>query len=472
MSKKNESKKNLPKNDLSGKSSLSLESLLHNQLKHSGASRVLLALSGGLDSNVLLHCLVGLKSSGQLKQLRALHVNHGLQSCSQDWLVQCKQNCDDYGVEFVSASLNMGAEVDTDVERQAREGRYQVFSKYLEQDEVLLLAHHQNDQAETLLFRLLRGCGLDGASAMPRQRKIGKSWLLRPFLDVTRRELENYARQNQLTWIDDPSNQSVKYSRNFLRQQVIPLLETRWPSMINTLARFTELAQEQKLLLMEVAAEDLQQMSRQPDQIEIEKIEKLSPQRQKNLLHYWGKLLTEMSPSSVEIDQLLTQMKPAKNSAIEVRFSTGIVRSYGGMFYFCQHSEPDMLKEKVCWTSLSLPLILSNQVEIHSEQQPAILAANDKIEKIGQNKIKVRLPGKDEKVWVDSRRGGERCCPAERNHSADLKKIYQELNIPPWQRQWLPIIYYNDQIVAVPGIFVCNPFVCPDDEQGIIFNLA
>lgn len=434
-----------------------LESFLLSELKKANAvDGLLVAFSGGLDSKVLLHCLYRLQLSGQVKGLRAVHVNHGLQALADDWQEACGKDCANYGIALTTESLKLGSDLSARIESLAREGRYQVFKDTLQLREVLLLAHHQDDQAETVLLRLLRGSGLKGVAAIPKERALGENRLLRPFLSVSRSELEDYAKLNRLDWIDDPSNQANQYSRNFLRNRILPLVKARWPSYAKTFTRFSQVAAEQCELLAEVAFEDFNTVSARLDFLVIDRLGGLSVSRQKNLLYYWIKSLSGLPPSNKEIDELLIQLSASMRRSIKVKLSTGLVRSFAGKLYFCHQVEPEPLPNKVSWNQLGQGISLSRQLKVTVE--PA-------------KKEGVRLPLGDEVVWVDARRGGERCCPNYRHHSADLKKIYQELGVPPWQRKWLPIIYYNEQIVAVPGVFISKTFVSNELSSAIGFVL-
>ena len=190
------------------------------------------ALSGGLDSTVLLHLLVQLRKTHSLPPITAVHVHHGLQAAADAWPAHCQALCKGLGVplQVIAVQVQAGASV----ERAARDARYQAFTAISGAGEVLLLGQHRDDQAETLLFRLLRGAGVSGLAGMPRQRRLGAGHLCRPLLDVSRAQLESYARAQGLSWIEDPSNSQTDFSRNFLRHEVLPVLARRWPQAAGT----------------------------------------------------------------------------------------------------------------------------------------------------------------------------------------------------------------------------------------------
>lgn len=441
---------------------LPLEIQLFQELKQTNATNHLaVAFSGGMDSKVLLYALVRLREAGLVNNIMAIHVNHGLQAEAELWEKQCKADCLAYQVPFIATQLQLSDSCPSNIESAARDGRYQFFESTLRAEQCLLMAHHQNDQAETLLFRLLRGCGIQGAAAMPSQRPLGKGRLLRPLLMSPRVELADYAKAQKLQWIEDPSNHQEVFSRNFLRHQVLTKIQQKWPEYVKTLSRFAKIAAEQSLLLDEIASQDLLQASTTDfvdnDTIAIQGLLSLSHARKKNLLHYWGKVVSGRAPTSGEIGELLKQLPAAQKQSIQLSFAGMTLRSYQGQLFLCAKMQPQALVAKVSWENMLQAIDLSNNITIVPRQSMS-----------GKG---LRLPEEQEKVWVASRIGGERCLPDYRDKSTQLKKIYQELRVPPWQREWLPIIYYNQEVVAVPGVFVAKDFVAESGEVSLTLSI-
>ena len=218
-------------------------------------SQVLIAYSGGLDSHVLLHLCASLRAIQPQIVLRAIHIDHGLQAVSAQWVMHCQTVCAALNIPFICEALHLKVQTGESVEAVAREARYAVFSQYLRAGEMLLTAHHQDDQAETVLLHLLRGSGVDGLAAMPEIRPLAQGYLGRPLLALSRAELVTYAQQNQLNYITDPSNADNRFDRNFLRQQIIPLLQQRWVAVNKTLARAARLQGETRQLLAQTLGE-------------------------------------------------------------------------------------------------------------------------------------------------------------------------------------------------------------------------
>jgi tRNA(Ile)-lysidine synthase len=436
----------------------SFEQKLLNKLQAVDATNhLVVALSGGLDSKTLLHALVRLRELKYVSKIQAIHVNHGLQKLSKQWQIICQADCEHYQVEMLSTNLYLSNTCHSNIEAKARDGRYQFFESTLKDNQSLLMAHHLDDQAETLLFRLLRGCGLSGAAAMPEQRRIGKGRLLRPLLDFTQEEILNYAEANRLSWIEDPSNRDEKYSRNFIRHQITPKLKVKWPAYAKVLARFSKLVTEQCELLDEIADTDLLSVLNKSGHIDVDSLLTLSIVRQKNCLHYWGKLNGLFAPSSNEIDQIIKQLEASLTQSIEVNFAGLVVRSYLAQLNLVTKYQPKPISKKIQWQDLTQALLLENGIELA-------------VTEIYQGGL--RLPTSLEKVWVDRRRGGEKCATEQCRNTSELKKIYQQMEVPSWEREWLPIIYFNNEIAAVPGCFVANKFKTEPGAKGVNITLS
>ena len=215
-----------------------------------------IAFSGGLDSTVLLHLLASLAKTETFPPLSAVHVHHGLQATGDAWPSHCQSVCDRLGVPL--RVMRVHVQPGASLERAARDARYQAFTEVTGAGQVMLTGQHRDDQAETLLFRLLRGAGVRGLAAMAAHRPLAAGHLVRPLLDASRVELEAYAHEHQLRWIEDPSNADPRFSRNYLRHRVLPALTERWPQAVTSLARTAEHLSEAQGLLDELAVSDLQ----------------------------------------------------------------------------------------------------------------------------------------------------------------------------------------------------------------------
>ena len=391
-----------------------------------------IAFSGGLDSTVLLHLLATLRKTESLPALNAIHVHHGLQAVADAWQEHCRSVCAELGValQIVRVQVQPGASL----ERAAREARYLAFSNAVQAGEVLLTAQHRDDQAETLLFRLLRGAGVRGLSGMPRQRPLGRGHLLRPLLDVTRAELEAYAREQGLSWIEDPSNQDRQYSRNYLRHQVFPMLTRRWPQAQATMARSAAHLAEAQGLLEELADMDLREAgSASPfdwlglRSLELASLVHLSEARQRNALSHWLEPLTRLPDTdhwSGWVD-----LRDASGDACPMwRLADGELHRAGGRIWWLSG----------CWLR---PLTAAG-----TWQTPAVaLALPDN----GVLSLTGQIP--DGPLQIRYREGGERMALSGRGHR-DLKRLLNESGIPSFVRGRLPLLYKDGQLLAVANL--------------------
>lgn len=386
------------------------------------------AFSGGLDSTVLLHILATQIPSSSRPPLRAIYIHHGLQQAAEDWPVHCQSVCEQLGVALSVIKIKVAQHAS--VELAARNARYAAFAEQLQPEELLLMAQHQDDQAETLLFRLLRGSGVTGLQAIPRQRALGQAHLLRPLLGIARQELEDYAQQHQLSWVEDPSNVQEYFDRNFLRRQIIPLLKQRWPATLSVLQRTTEHMREAQQLLDDLAQLDLQQAQLAAPiswlplaGLQLDKLAELSDRRQKNLLRYW---LADKTPA-VETQHWAGwyDLRDAKADAQPVwRLQQGALVRYQQQLYWLPES----------W----LVPVKTLQLEI-TEPGRYVLPDNGVLEVQGE------LPGL---LHIRYRHGGEQMQLPTRGRR-DLKRLLQEQNIPQFLRQRIPLVYMQQQLIAV-----------------------
>jgi len=428
--------------------------------------QIIIAYSGGLDSSVLLHAAYQLKKQNEISNLSAAHVNHGLQQHADDWQNHCQQICEGYQLELKTKRLNL-AEKNKRSEADARNGRFQFFEQLVDDGQLIMFAHHLDDQVETLLFRLFRGTGMHGMTGIPESRNLGSGRALRPLLKFSRQDLLDYAELHQLKWIEDPSNQQSDYRRNFIRNDVLSLIRSKWSSVSQSIAQFSNVAKQQVEILDEVAEKDLLDLNISSESLCLNKLIDLSSARQNNLLHYWVRKITNLSPSFGEIGEVFKQLDfstgvivdPEK--AIKVKVSSGWIRSYNQRLYFCAKEEPSPISRTLVWQDLNQPLDLGNGVTITCLNSENDLSEN----KPSDKNLLVRKPKAGEVVSVRARVGGEVVHPSYREHSTELKKVYQELKIPPWKRKWLPHVYYNDELIGIPGVFVAKQFQVIQEGQ-------
>ncbi|WP_411380862.1 tRNA lysidine(34) synthetase TilS [Pseudomonas sp. MPB26] len=390
------------------------------------------AFSGGLDSTVLLHLLACLAKTETLPPLGAVHVHHGLQAAADGWPIHCRSVCDSLGVplRIMRVQVRPGASL----EGAARDARYQAFTQVTGAGQVLFTGQHRDDQAETLLFRLLRGAGLRGLAAMPAQRPLAAGYLVRPLLDVSRGELEAYANEHQLNWIEDPSNADSRFSRNYLRHQVFPVLTERWPQAVSGLARTAEHLSEAQGLLDELAQMDLHaadQSSPFPwlhlPSLALAPLRELSDARQRNALRHWLAPLTRLPDS----DHWASwhSLRDAKGDAQPVwRLTDGEMHRSGERLWWLPATWSEFSDASLGWPD---------------PQNPLELPGN------GQLKFTGNAP--EGPLQVRYRQGGEVIEVPGRGRR-DLKRLLNESGLPGFVRGRLPLLYRDEQLLGVPSL--------------------
>ena len=417
-------------------------------------STILLGLSGGVDSVVLLHLLHQLAPRYSWR-LSALHVHHGISPHADTWAAFCKDLCARYSIPFQVEQVDIAPLREHGIEAAARHLRHAALDR--QPVDFIALAHHQDDQAETLLLQLLRGAGLRGASAMPliRQRN-GQPTQLRPLLDVARSELQVYAQQHALQWLEDESNLDETYPRNFMRHRVLPLLEQRFPAYRVTLARSAQHFAEGSELLDQLAQMDARDALHNGG-LEVARLQELSMSRAKNLLRYFLHSLGAPMPQAVQLDNMLQQLCDARQgAAVQLNFGNWQLRRYQGRAYaFPELSEPDA-EFCVKWqgeVALELPELGG---VLHFEP---VIGHGLSLEKLQQTTVTVRL-----------RRGAEHIRLDNKRPTRTLKNLLQEQGIPPWQRDRLPLLFCGETLVAIPSIGVECACQAVGKEAGVVLR--
>lgn len=416
------------------------------------SQKLLLAFSGGLDSRVLLELLAELRS-GIGFDLSAMHVHHGLSPNADDWAKFCSDTCAALNVPIEIVHVSVAKDSGLGLEAAARNARYKAL---LGADaDYILLAHHQDDQAETLLLQLLRGAGAKGLSGMAMRDEERR--LLRPLLDASRAELLAFAQQHHLQWITDESNDDISYDRNYCRHEIFPILEKRFPAAKQTLARSASHLAEAAMLLDELAQIDLVQGQKQrcQKQLDLTVLANLSEPRARNLLRWWLTANRQPLPSTIRLQEMLHQLLTAKADA-RVKIAINSVESvylrrYQGFAYL--ESNNNNLPIALVWQGEAELRLPDNSRLIFEKKSGCGLA----FKRLGINKLR-----------ITHRAGGERFKPDLAKPTRTLKHLLQEANMPPWQRERLPLVYCDDVLAAVPGIGVECTMQARADETGMM----
>uniref|UniRef100_E6QR92 tRNA(Ile)-lysidine synthetase n=1 Tax=mine drainage metagenome TaxID=410659 RepID=E6QR92_9ZZZZ len=400
-------------------------------------SRVCVALSGGLDSVVLLHLFAGLRERYSI-QLSALHVHHGLSPQADQWLAFCQQFCEALAVPFHARYVDIPRNSGLGIEAAARYARYQAFSE--QPADFIALAHHQDDQAETVLLQLLRGAGLKGLSAMPALRPdTHHATLIRPLLGVARHELLLWANSQGLHWVEDDSNTDTRYARNFLRHKVFPLIAEQHGAWRTTLARSAQHLAEAASLLDELASLDAQH-SIVGTRLNCKALSDLSAARGRNLLRYYLALHHVDMPNQRHLADMHHQLVSAHIDA-QIRFTLGgltLHRYHNFATLVPTQPNPDP-RQQWFW---------QGEVQLQLPELGGTLRFDPQA-KTGLSRNKLSQSGK---LTIRLRQGGEQLQPECNRPRRALKTLLQESGIPPWERLILPLIYSEDELVHVPGV--------------------
>ena len=401
--------------------------------------RFVIALSGGLDSTVLTHALAATVGRHGIPML-AVHVDHGLQRDSSAWVEHCAAFAKALGIEFLARQVTVDLNAGLGVEAAAREARYAAFRGLVEPGDWLLSAHHEDDQAETVLLNLMRSSGPTGLAGISDCRPFSVSWLIRPLLDVPRRDLETYAHAHALEFVVDPANVDQQLDRNYLRHEVLPRLEARWPAAARRIRRSAVLARETAGLLAELAANDREGLGDRPDRLELEGLRALSPERQRNVLRHAIVDLGLPSPGAVHLEQILTSLVDARDDAQPlVAWPGARVRRYRNRLYLLAADDLEAtVPERLPASGQHVPLPGGLGVLVF---EPG--AASGLSDAVVDSGLELRF-----------RVGGEEIKPVDQQHTKKLKKLLQEAGVVPWMRDRLPLVFAGDTLVAVGDLWL------------------
>lgn len=396
--------------------------------------QLVLGFSGGLDSTVLLHALVKVAPAFSLPVL-AVHVHHGLSPNADTWADHVQGLCAGLGVPLETHRVQVVRAAS--LEAAAREARQAAFATSLKVGDALLLAQHQDDQAETVLFRLLRGAGVTGLGAMHAVSVFARAGAVsvpqwRPLLGLSRAALEQYAAANALRWVEDESNQDTRYARNFLRQEIFPRLKMQWPAVAQTLAATARRLQEADTLLDELAMEMAQTCIDEKQRLRIPAWAALNPARQRLLLRYWLRQQGLPIPDAEMLEKIGSEVIAARADARPLLTWAGCeIRRYREHVYAMLPLRPAHRQWQCDWDGVS-PLALPDGRALLAEMAAA----------------KETLPV----FLVRYRQGGERFRVDGQPAPRELKSLLQEAGIPPWERECLPLVFAGDELVAVAGL--------------------
>ncbi|GAB1148333.1 tRNA lysidine(34) synthetase TilS [Shewanella algae] len=511
---------------------LKLTALL-DQIGATADNHLWLGYSGGMDSELLAYTLARFRETHPKTpyQVSLVHVHHGLSRNADAWAAHCRQRAEHYGLNFVLRKVQLELGPRVSIEAEARRARYQAIAEQLNPGDILLTAHHQDDQLETLLLALKRGQGPKGLAAMGQAQHLAlisraegaPCWQLRPMLDSSRAQIEQAVASLELPYINDESNQDTQYDRNFLRAEVIPVLKQRWPSIATTASRSAALCAEQQLLLDEVSAEKLQPLLGRcrfsgVRVLDSAGLKVLSPQWQAQLLRQFIQMQRLPLPAQVQLQQALAQLLDAREDAqLELSFKGLLLKRYGQQIYamaplpgaafqlldgagatedLAANPSKLTLSQKQLqalsqgqslsvglaapWQRLELTLADSGPrvalAQVMAPQLAPLMASLSAPQLASLSaSIGAKVQPSDTAVapeLVMGLKGSYRCQPHNRDKGRELKKLWHELGVPPWLRDRVPLLMQNGRLLALAGGFVERSALASGSEPGIVLKLV
>ena len=433
-------------------SSHSIESAL---TQYHNPPHIYIGYSGGIDSHVLLHLCA---SMAHLKEkITAVYVHHGLQLEANAWAEHCKKTATVLGVDFKVIRVNAIASQGESPEEVARNARYTALKTLIETDDLLLVAQHREDQLETVLLQLFRGSGLSGLSAMPAFMDFGKGVLLRPLLDTPKIAVDDYAKLHALSWIEDPSNQNNNFNRNFLRNAIVPLLKQRWPACDKTVARSAGHCSEAQLLLSEQAKKLFLPIFNVLDEtLSISQLIAYSLTQQRLVIREWFQMLNLKMPSQAFIERVQSDVISARPDSDPLLSGKGYcIRRYRDKLYCLKVGEAEKIVASI-WPKMQISFSFSAGQALYFMPSSAGICY-DKWQK--------------STVVVKARSGGEKISLPGRKGHHDLKQLFQEAGIAPWERAVIPLIYLDDKLAVVGDLWISADFYSEKEQRCISFFL-
>lgn len=443
--------RNKPSTDLAAR----VAAFFAPRLQH--GQRVCVGLSGGRDSVALLHALAAVRTKTPLLVLSALHVNHGLSAQADQWAAFCEDLCRSLGVAISVVRVAVTDIADEGLEAAARRARYAAFASCA--TDWLALAHHRDDQAETLLLNLLRGAGTQGLSAMPEERVIPATSirLVRPLLSVARRDIEDWlaerSNERQPAWVEDGSNADLRLRRNRLRIEILPLLAEHFPDPVVSLARAATHLAEHAALAEEIAAADASGMV-EGETLLLSRFNALSPARRSNLLRFQLRRQGLRMPDSRYLDEILRQLaEAAVEAAPQFALDGAELRVYRGQLHFCRTASISSL---LCWQGEAVVDWAGGRLHFETGEGLGL--------GLGLSRSRLMATA----VSIRTRQGGERFQMDARRPRRSLKKLLQESAVPVWERGVLPMLWCGDELVWVSGLGCAARYRAQPDEPGIL----
>ena len=414
---------------------------LGNLTGNDAAPSFIVAYSGGLDSHVLLCAVQRFSTEHDNCRLRAIYVDHGLQKSSEAWGLHCERECKKLNVDYSVQKVFIDNDSSVSPEQAARNARYGALAGQMTEGDILLTAHHADDQAETLLLQLMRGAGVRGLASMPRCKSFASGAHARPLLSVRHQQLQEAAVALELEWVEDTSNHDTRFDRNFIRHKLLPTLKSRWPAAATSVSRAAGHCAEAASLLRDLAAIDVDITA---PVVRLNELTSLTGMRRRNVLRQWIEHHGFVPPSQIKLQHIERDLiMAAPDSAGQVQFGSAQIVRHRQLLYIGEQAFFRPARSFVYqWSDMVQPLL---------------------IKETGQQltRADIPLPWADGSVMLEvkSRQGGEKIKLSDRMHTQSVKSLLQQLGQPPWQRSRVPLVWCDDRLIGIVGVGFIDPSV-------------
>ncbi len=408
------------------------------QLRH-----FVVGYSGGMDSTVLLFLMQSLKKKFPEINLSAIHINHGLMQQADQWQQHCEHYCNRLGIPLTSVASTKISSTGKGIEQAARKARQDIFKNLCSPNHILLLAHHANDQTETHIYRLLRGSGIHGLSGIKSNNTINGYEIVRPLLSIDKSSLTEYARLNKLSWIEDNSNSDLQYDRNFLRKNIVPVLKSRWPNLHKNIAKNISLLEQQLQLLDELAEQDSGSLLSDSGYLQLDKLKNFSQYRIQNFLSWWFRNAIDYSLSNSRINAIY-------NEFINFRVDANSKQSCSDHLLMQSSNRVYLVAKEFLCLKLSdinlnslLPEDFQQRMEVElSPYTTLIFLFEDEKAFLGLKKLQLK---------VGFGVGNGKFKFAHKAQSSEIRKIFQQHNVPAWLKPYWPVLRDSDAVAQLSG---------------------
>ncbi|MGR5131411.1 tRNA lysidine(34) synthetase TilS [Vibrio alfacsensis] len=412
-------------------------------------TKIVLAFSGGVDSRLLLELLSHYQRVNSVA-CHAVYVHHGLSANADDWAEKCVLWAKQAGISCTIERVSLDIHSGESIELLAREARYHALAKHVQDGDLLLTGQHADDQVETFLLALKRGSGPKGLSSMAESMPFAGGTLVRPLLSIRRTQIETAAQRFGLEWVEDESNQDTRYDRNFLRHRIVPELSERWPSIHQAVQRSAGLCAQQEALLDELLGAVFERTLHTDLSLCIDELTTHSGLARARLIRMWLAKLHVNMPTQAQLNLMWNEVALAQQGANpKLKLKQGEVRRFQNRLYWV--TETSELSDWQSQLQIDTPLLLPERL-------------GELTLSTTSSQANIALPSQPERLRVTFNPEGLSAHPTTRNHSRKLKKLFQEYNVPSWRRRQIPILMYQDQVVAVADLFVDRAFSGQDCE--------